>query len=79
MLQEELEFVMEDEGIWVHTDKGKIPVEFSPERFRQVDVPILFSDCRKIQQIGFHISHNLEDIIDDQLDYFSKAENRNIC
>lgn len=78
MLQEKLEFVMEDEGIWVYTDKGKIPIQFDPEKFRPVDVPILFSDCRKIQQLGFRISHKLEDIIDDQLNFFSRAENRNL-
>ena len=78
MLQEELEFSMEDGGIWVYTDKGKIPIQFNPEKFRGVDVPILFSDCRKIQQLGFRISHKLEDIIDDQLNYFSRAENRNL-
>lgn len=78
MLQEELEFSMEDGGIWVYTDKGKIPIQFDPEKFRRVDVPILLSDCRKIQQLGFRISHKLEDIIDDQLNYFSRAENRNL-
>lgn len=78
MLQEELEFSMEDEGIWVYTDKGTIPIRFDPEKFRPVDVPILLSDCRKIQQLGFRASHKLEDIIDDQLNYFSRAENRNL-
>ncbi len=78
MLQEELEFSLEDKGIWVYTDKGKIPIQFNPERFRPVDVPILFSDCRKIQQLGFRVSHKLEDIIDDQLTYFSRVENRNL-
>lgn len=78
MLQEKLEFGMEDRGIWVYTDKGKIPIRFNREKFRRVDVPILFSDCRKIQEIGFRVSHKLEDIIDDQLNYFSRAENRNL-
>jgi GDPmannose 4,6-dehydratase len=78
MLQEELEFGIEDGGIRVYTDKGKIPILFDQGKFRQVDVPILFSDCRKIQEIGFRVSHKLEDIIDDQLNYFSRAENRNL-
>ncbi|MFC2046728.1 GDP-mannose 4,6-dehydratase, partial [Chloroflexota bacterium] len=78
MLQEELEFNMEDRGIWVYTDKGKIPIKFDPERFRPVDVPILLSDSRKIQKLGFRVSRKLEDIIDDQLNYFSRVENRNL-
>ena len=78
MLEEELEFSLEDGGIWVYTDKGRIPIQFNPEKFRPVDVPILLSDCRKIQQLGFRVSHKLEDIIDDQLTHFSRAENRNL-
>ena len=76
LLQDEIEFTIEDEGIWVYTDKGKIPVELDSSRFRHVDVPILMSDTRKIQDIGFSIQHELEDIIRDQLDHFMKKENR---
>lgn len=78
MLEGKMEFELADKGIWVYTDKGKIPIQFSAERFRQVDVPILLGDCKKIQQLGFKISHKLEDIIDDQLNYFLSAQNRNL-
>jgi len=76
MLQDELEFAIEDKGIWMYTNKGKIPVEFDPSRFRGADVPILMSDTRKIRDIGFKIQHKLEDIIRDQLNYFMQKENR---
>lgn len=78
MLHGELEFSIEDEGIWVHTNKGKIPLVFDKERFREADVPLLLSDTRKIQSLGFKVSHSLKDIINDQLDYFSRKENRNL-
>jgi GDPmannose 4,6-dehydratase len=76
MLQDELEFTIEDEGIWISTDKGEIPVEFDVNRFRHVDVPILMSDTRKIEKLGFGIQHKLEDIIRDQLNYYMKKDNR---
>ncbi len=76
MLQDELEFTIEDKGIWAYTDKGKILIEFDPGRFRGADVPILMSDTRKIQNLGFRIEHKLEDIIRDQFNYFMKKENR---
>jgi len=76
MLQDELEFTIEDKGIWAYTDKGKILIEFDPSRFRDADVPILMSDTRKIQNLGFRIEHELEDIIRDQFNYFMKKENR---
>jgi len=76
MLQDELEFTIEDQGIWICTNKGEIPVEFDLNRFRHADVPILMSDTKKIEKLGFKIQHKLEDIICDQLNYFMKKENR---
>jgi GDPmannose 4,6-dehydratase len=76
MLEGEIEFSMEDRGIWVHTDKAKIPVDFDPHRFRPIDVPILLSDTRKIQNLGFKIETRIEDIIRDQLCYFTLSDNR---
>jgi len=75
-LQDEIEFTIEDKGIWIYTNKGKIPIEFDLSRFRHSDVPILISDTRKLQKLGFRIQHKLEDIIKDQLNYFMKKENR---
>lgn len=78
MLEEGLEFTLGDRGISVYTDRGQIPVEFSRDRYRVADVPILLSDTTKIQDIGFKVSHRLEDIIDDQLSYFMSKENRGL-
>ena len=76
LLQDEIEFTIEDKGIWVYTNKGKIQVEFDSSRFRYADVPILMSDTRKMQDLGFGIQYSLEDIIKDQLNHFEKRENR---
>ena len=76
MLEDKLEFKIEDKGIVVHTDKGKIPIEFNEKRFRPAEVPILLADTRKIQKLGFQVEHTLDDIIRDQLNYYMKKENR---
>jgi len=78
MLEGNLEFNPEDEGIMVHTDKGQILIEFDRERFRPADVPILMSDTGKIQQLGYEIRHTLQDIISDQLNYFLDKKNREL-
>lgn len=76
ILEGELEYSLEDRGIHVHTNKGTVPIEFDPNRFRPAEVPILFADTGKIQGIGGKISHSLNDIIRDQLNFFLKKENR---
>lgn len=76
MLREELEFVMEDAGIVVHTQRGKIRVNFDPKRFRPAEVPILLSDARKIKGIGFSVKSDLRDIISDQLNYYLSTGDR---
>ena len=76
ILEGELEYALEDSGINVHTDKGTVPIEFNPERFRPAEVPILFADTAKIKKIGATIEHSLNDIIRDQLNFFLKKENR---
>jgi GDPmannose 4,6-dehydratase len=76
LLEEEIEFTIEDKGIWVYTDKGKIIVEFNPDRFRPAEVPILLSDTRKIQDIGFDVEYKLEEVIKDQLNHFINKDNR---
>lgn len=72
MLEGELNFTLEDSGVIVHTDKGKILIEFDPEKFRPADVPILLSNTKTIQKIGFEVNHSLKDIIRDQLNYFMR-------
>ena len=76
ILEGELEYQLEDKGIRVHTDKGMVPIEFNPDRFRPAEVPILFADTGKIQGIGAKIEHSLNDIIKDQLNFYLKKENR---
>lgn len=78
MLNGELEFAKEDKGILVHANNAKIKVEFDETRFRPAEVPILLSDTSKIQKLGFKVEHTLEDIINDQLNYYLKKENRNM-
>jgi GDPmannose 4,6-dehydratase len=76
MLEGELEYTLADGGINVYTDKGTVPIEFNPDRFRPAEVPILFSNTDKIQKIGAKIEHSLNNIIKDQLNFYLKKENR---
>ena len=76
LLNDQLEFTLEDKGIWVYTDKGKIPIEFDPDRFRPAEVPILLADTTKVKQLGFKVTRKLTDIIDDQLNYYLEPAER---
>lgn len=76
ILEGKLEYTIEDKGINVDTDQGKVLIEFNPDRFRPAEVPILLADTKKIQNIGGKIEHSLNDILKDQLNYFLKKENR---
>lgn len=76
LLTRELDFSLRDEGIWVYTDKGKIPIEFDVNMFRPAEVPILLSDAQKIQRLGFNVTRKLEDIIRDQLNFYLEPSER---
>jgi GDPmannose 4,6-dehydratase len=65
LLSGEIEYTVEDKGIIVYTDKGKILIEFDQKRFRPAEVPILLSNTRKIQTLSFKVNHTLRDIIKD--------------
>jgi GDPmannose 4,6-dehydratase len=78
LMKGELEYGLEDEGLKVKTDKGDVTIYFDPSKFRPADVPILMSDTRKIQEIGFKVRRSLEDIIRDQVNYYLNPENRKI-
>jgi GDPmannose 4,6-dehydratase len=78
MLRGELEYTLEDVGLRVKTDKGNITIIFDSSGFRPADVPILMSDARKIQELGFKVTKSLEDIIRDQVNYYLNPENRGI-
>ncbi|EKF84904.1 GDP-mannose 4,6-dehydratase [Methanobacterium formicicum] len=76
MLEEGLEYTIQDKGINVNTDQGKVVIEFNPDRFRPAEVPMILSDNQKIQKIGGKIQYSLSDVIEDQLNYFDLKENR---
>jgi GDPmannose 4,6-dehydratase len=78
MLAGELEFEIQERGIWVYTNKGKIPIESDADRFRSAEVPILLSSCQKIGQLGFEVEHKLDDIITDQLDFYLEKDRRSL-
>jgi GDPmannose 4,6-dehydratase len=78
LIKGELEYNLEDEGLKVKTDKGDIAIYFDPSKFRPTDVPILMSDTKKIQELGFKVTKSLEDIIRDQVNYYLNPENRKI-
>ncbi len=73
LLNKELEYTIEDKGLNVYTEKGKVLIEFDESRFRPADVPILLSDISKIRELGFKPEYTLIDIIRDQLNCFLDA------
>lgn len=75
MLEDRLKYSLEDKGISVYTDRGKIPIEFDPARFRPAEVPILLSDTSKIRKLQFEIKYTLQDIIKDQLNFYLDKRN----
>jgi GDPmannose 4,6-dehydratase len=77
MLRGELEFSPKDGGIKAKAGEKEIKIVFDPERFRPAEVPILLSDTKKIESIGFQKEHTVRDIIRDQLDhYLAETERR---
>jgi len=76
LLEGAIEYTVKDKGILVHTNKGIIIMEFDPNRFRPAEVSVLMADTGKIREIGFEITHSLNDIIRDQLNYFLTEEKR---
>ncbi|MBO3798480.1 MAG: GDP-mannose 4,6-dehydratase [Thermoproteota archaeon] len=78
MLKGGLEYMIEDGGLRIKTDKGDLLVFFDPNRFRPAEVPVLMSNTKKIQQLGFKVTKNLGDIIRDQSNHYLNPENRRI-
>ncbi len=74
MLNEELSFGLEDEGIWAHTDTGKIAIHFDADRFRPSELPILLADTSKMRQLGFRVEHSLSDIVREQVQHHITAD-----
>jgi GDPmannose 4,6-dehydratase len=77
LLSGTLEYNLADGGVLVHTSKGTVPVIFDEMRFRPAEVPIILAETSKIQGLGFKPLRTVEDIIRDQLDYFSKLPGEN--
>jgi GDPmannose 4,6-dehydratase len=75
MLRGELEYALEDADLNVKTDKGNIIIVFDKSRFRVADAPILMSDTRKIQSLGFKVTKSLEYIIRVQVNYCLNPSN----
>ena len=76
ILRGELEFNIEDGGVIAHTGEKSIRIIFNPERFRPAEVPILLSDTKKIEALGFKKEHTVRDIITDQLDHYLAEKER---
>lgn len=77
ILNKELEFGLEDEGIEILTDSIKYVVRFDSKLFRPSDVPILLSDISKISKLGFEPHKELTDIVKDQINYYLDPFHRN--
>jgi len=76
MLRGELEFSAQDSGVVAHAADKEIRIVFNPERFRPAEVPILLSDTKKIEALGFKKEHTVRDIIRDQLDHYLDERER---
>jgi GDPmannose 4,6-dehydratase len=76
MLRGELEYNIEDGGVIALAGEKKIKIAFDPERFRPAEVPILLSDTKKIQELGFAKKHTVRDIIREQLDHYLAGKER---
>jgi GDPmannose 4,6-dehydratase len=76
ILRGELEFNIEDGGVIAHSGEKSVRIIFNPERFRPAEVPILLSDTKKIEALGFKKEHTVRDIIRDQLDHYLEEKER---
>jgi GDP-mannose 4,6-dehydratase len=70
LLAGSLEYQLEDKGLTVQTSRGDVRVEFDVARFRPAEVPVLLSDTRKIQALGFKVRKSIRDIVRDQVNYY---------
>src|SRR5918999_2961901 len=76
MFRGELSYDLTDQGLIVETNKRSFKIEFEKSRFRPSDVPILLSNTNKIQELDFEPKRSLQDIIQDQINYYLNSENR---
>lgn len=76
LLRGELEFTADDGGVKAQAGDREIQIVFNPEKFRPAEVPILLSDTKKIEALGFKTVHTVRDIIRDQLDHYLAEKER---
>jgi GDPmannose 4,6-dehydratase len=76
LLRGELEYTAEDGGVKAQAGDREIQIVFNQERFRPAEVPILLSDTKKIEALGFRTEHTVRDIIRDQLDHYLAEKER---
>jgi GDPmannose 4,6-dehydratase len=79
MLRGDVEFAIEDRGVKAQSGDREIQIVFNPERFRPAEVPILLSDTKKIEELGFRKKHTVREIIRDQLDHYLAEKERKGC
>jgi GDPmannose 4,6-dehydratase len=70
LLEGDIEFTAADQGLTAFTCKGKVSIEFDSGCFRPSEVPILLASTSKIAGLGFKTVYSLQDIIEDQLNYY---------
>ncbi len=70
VMKEKINFDIEDEGVIIETQKGKIEILIDEKRLRPSDAPILLCDNTKIKKLGFRINFTLKDIIKEMLEYY---------
>ena len=72
IIEGKIEFLLDDAGIIIETDKGNFKIVFDAERFRPSDIPIIICDNTKIKKLGFRVKHSLKDIVKEQVKYYIK-------
>jgi GDPmannose 4,6-dehydratase len=77
LLDKELKFGLEDDGLEVLTDRIKFVIKFDDKLFRPSDVPLLLSDISKISRLGYKPRKEITDIIKDQVNYYLDPSHRN--
>lgn len=68
LLENEITFGLDDEGIIIHGPDRPLFVEFDPSLHRVSEVPIMLSDSSRIQKLGARYDTGLREIISELLD-----------
>ncbi len=77
LLDGEVDFTLDMEGLVLETEKGTVVVRFDPRRFRPAEVPILLADIGKAREtLGWAPRMGVRDILRDQLNFYLDARRR---